>query len=212
MKKVTNADRLKTLQKHGFISKSVKTFNKSVRNAWSHFSDAFPSGRLYPNSTLLKGSKAVLKAAESVNMLVIGDKIVYPAGNTKVRVYETASRITFIQTKPSGHRDIIILGKDGDHLKAGLEYSKTFRNKKGVRHSWGTLKTHDVTTKKGLMVKGFMRDVAQTYDNPIDAMTDNRYHANDTEISLGDYMDDEKGFLSEVQKSNGVAALILTEY
>ena len=212
MKKETNSTRLETLKKHGFIDKSVKTFNKSVKTAWSHFKSAFPNGRIFPNATLLKGSKSVLKAAESVNMLVIGNRIVYPSGNTRVRVYESKTRVTFIQTKPSGHRDIIILGKDGNHLKAGLEYSQKFRNRKGVKHSWGTLKTHDITTKKGIMVRGFMRDVALTYENPIDAMTDNRYHRDDDELNFGDYMDDEQGFLSEVQKSNGVAALILTEY
>ena len=212
MKKVTNADRLKTLQKHGFISKSVKTFNKSVRNAWGHFSDAFPSGRLYPNSTLLKGSKAVLKAAESVNMLVIGDKIVYPAGNTKVKVREYKNTVIFYQTKPSGRRDIIILAKDGNHLQAGLNYAKTHRDKKGTLHAWGTLKTHNITTKKGTMVRGFMRDVAKTYETPLEAMTDNRYHANDTPISVDDFADDKQRFFDEVQKSNGISALILTEY
>lgn len=210
--KVTNATRLETLKKHGFVAKSVKTFNQTVRKTWSDFNDAFPRGRLFQNSTLLKGSKDVLNAAKSVNMLVIGDRIVYPAANTKVKIRETKDKVIFYQTKPSGHRDIIVLGKDGNHLKAGLEYAKKFKNRDGKLHTFGTLKTHVLKTSKGVMHKGFMRDLAQTYPNPIDAMLDHRYLVDTGGIDPADYFDDEDGFFDTIQESNGVAALILTEY
>ena len=144
-------------------------------------------------------------------MLVIGNKIVYPSGNTKVKVREYGNKVIFYQTKPSGHRDIIILAKDGNHLKAGLEYAKNYKRKSGVLHAWGTLKTHDVKTKHGVMHKGFMRDVAVTYENPLDAMTDNRYKVDEI-ISADDYDGQIDDFIADVQKTNGVAALILTEY
>lgn len=145
-------------------------------------------------------------------MLVIGDRIVYPAGNTKVTIRETKDKVIFYQRKPSGHRDIIVLGKDGNHLQAGLDYSKKFKDRDGKKHSYGTLKTHDVVTKNGLVHRGFIRDVAMTYENPIDAMLDHRYSVGDATLDPGDYLDDVPSFLQAVDKTNGVAALIITEY
>lgn len=148
-------------------------------------------------------------------MLVVGDRVVFPAGNTKVTVRETATRIFIYQRRHSGHKDTIILGKDGNHLKAGLEYSKSVRtsaDKKGVMRSWGSLKTHAVTTKNGEVINGFMRDVAQTYENPIDAMLDHRYLVDSDQPNPGDYLDDFPEFLARTQKTNGISALILTEY
>lgn len=212
MKKLTNADRLKTLQNHGFVSKSVKTFNTTVRKTWADFNDTFPKGRLFPNSVLLKGSKAVLKAAKSVNMLVIGDRIVYPAANTKVTVRETKDKVIFYQKKPSGHRDIIVLGKDGKHIKAGLEYAMKFKNRAGKKHSFGSLKTHNIVTKGGEVHAGFVRDVAVTFTSPMDALNEDRYSKVKEFIDPADYFDDEDSFFSAVTESNGIAALILTEF
>lgn len=210
--KVTNSARLETLKKHGFVAKSVKTFNKTVRKTWGDFNDAFPHGRIFAKSTLLKGSKAVLDAARSVNMLVIGDRIVYPAANTKVSIRETKDKVFFYQKKPSGHRDIIILAKDGNHLKAGLEYAKNFKNRKGIHHSFGTLKTHAVKTKSGVMHKGFMRDVARTFMNPMDALNEDRYKISPVIVDPADYFDDEDAYFDAVTANNGIAALILTEF
>lgn len=211
-KELTQKQKLQKLKDGGFVDKSVKTFNKSVKTAWTEFNAAFKTGNVFRNAALLKGSKGALSAARSVNMLVVGDRIVFPAGNTKVKIYEKGNRITIIQTKASGHRDVIVLAKDGNHIPEGIKYAQNFRNKKGKKHSFGTLKTHDLETTKGEFVKGFMRDVSKTYENPIDALTDERYVIEKVGLDPAEYYKDPAKFISAAYANNGVSALILTEY
>lgn len=215
-------DKLKALH---IVGPTVKTFNKSAKSLWSDYIAAFPKG-VAGNQTFLRASPDARKAAESVNMRVIGGAVVFPTGTGGTAKLRETKRGVFIdygrKGAERGKLDTIILSKDLNHIRYGMELSRKHKNKKdghGFLHSWGTLKTHAFSTSKngtGEMVRGFMRDTARAEIDPLAALLDNRYKA--STMDLDDEFDDDdaplitREFVARLQETNGVAALIRVNY
>lgn len=198
------------------VAASVKTFNKGAQKVWADYKHAFPNGAS-DKQAFISVSKDARATCASVNMRVIGDAVVFPrnSANTTVKIRET-KRGVFVEYGPSKsfktHSDTIILSKDGNHLKYGMELARRNKAREGedISASYGTLKTHAYNTSKkgnpeGEMVRGFMRDTARTYEDPWSAIFDDRY-ANAT-IQLAPQAMDKK-FIAALEETNGVAALI----
>lgn len=198
------------LKETGFVSKTVKTFNKSARAVWSEYETAFQGRNVPATVTLLKASKQARDVCRGVNMTVIGDFVVYPtAKNNYAKLRETKHGVFIDYGASRKYTNTIILSKDGDHLAYGHKLSK---RRSGGMHAYGTLKTH-MYKVGGVEVNGFMRDTTRLYTDPLSAMSDNRYSI-DTESaeieyanfdSLGDYYD-------AARVSNGITALIRVNF
>lgn len=224
VKKETNATRLETLKKNGFIDKSVKTFNKSVKTAWTDFNAAFPNGRVFRKSTLVTVSKDTKHIFKNANMLVVGDKLVFPAEGAQVKVRETAKGI-FIDAKrttdftgkkiKNGPKYQIILAKDGAHIKYAKELErKAGKRRDGVdargqqRITYGTLKTSSLDTRDGKTVKTFMRDITMQYETVDGAIEDDRYNEGAADDILADDYKSHTAYMTDVAEANGVHAVI----
>lgn len=225
VKKETNATRLETLKKNGFIDNSVKTFNKTVKTAWMEFNAAFPNGRVFRKSTLVTVSKDTIPILRGSNMLVVGNKLVFPAEGAHVKVRETKKGI-FIDAKrttdaagrriKNGNSYTIILAKDGNHIKYGLELArktgKKAELKNGQLTAYGTLKTSSLKLADGTTVKTFMRDMSAGYESAAGAIEDDRYNQGAADEILEDDYGTRAEYLSDVAETNGVHALIRMHY
>lgn len=205
----------------------MKTFNKSVSRMWGDFTTALPDGKLFAHATVTKISPEAAKACRGVNMLVIGDKLVYPARNRHVKVRETAKGIFIEETRsvyPDGKpipkaelkkesKATIVLAKDGNHLKYGRELARKNgkRQRMGDRPiMFGTLKTSSLKSR-GETYKTFMRDMARLSYTPEGAIIDHRYLQVEEEIERDDYESKDE-YLDANAESNGVVALIRVEF
>lgn len=222
--KLTNAKRLETLKKNGFVDNSVKTFNKSVRNVWGEFNSAFPAGRVFRKSTLVSVGKDTIPVLRNANMLVVGDKLVFPAEGAHVKVRETGKGI-FIDAKrttdaagrkiKNGSSYTIILAKNGEHIKYARELerksgkkTKVTDDRGQVSTTYGTLKTSTLGLRDGTTVKTFMRDMTMQYENLADAVEDDRYNEGAADDIFQDDYDTQSEYLSQVAEANGVHAII----
>jgi hypothetical protein len=215
----TKAGKLRLLRAIGLTEN--KTFSKSASRAWDHFITEFPHGKPPKNSLFIKVSPEAKRACASVNIRVVGDFIAFPVppgGSAKIR--ETKHGV-FLDYGRKGaefknNQDTIILAKDLNHIKYGMKIAKRQKARDDANENttavYGTLKTHAygaTRTGEGEMIKGFMRDVARTYDNPLDALLDDRYAADKTNIA-GSHMVITADFVDKLHEKNGVAALIMT--
>lgn len=217
-------DNLKTL---GFVGKSVKTFNKSVARTWTEFNTAFPDGKLFKTAALKTVSPEAAKVCRDVNMLVIGDKLVFPAQNRKVTIRETAKGV-FVEEVRKNYPDgtpipknllklepktTIVLSKDGDHIKYGRELARKHGKKQRLESNpimYGTLKTRSVKSK-GVEYKTFMRDLARMHQRADDAIIDHRYIDAVEDIERDDY-ENTAEYLDACAETNGTVALIRVEF
>ena len=216
-KELTQKAKLEKLKSLNIVGDSAKTFGKTASRLWAEFTTAFPKGTA-GNQTFIKASKAAIKACDSVNMRTIGGAVVFPSGsNGTAKIRETKHGV-FIDYGPKNARkgklDTIILSKDGNHIKYGMKLARreSLRADPDLElTAWGTLKTHAFNTKKngsGEMVRGFMRDVAVSHQNPEDALYDNRYGGG---LTIDPHALTDK-FVAELAQTNGTAAMIRVRY
>jgi hypothetical protein len=214
----TKAGMLRELKSHGMVSATTKTFNKSAQKVWADYREAFPNGAS-GKQAFLAASKEARAACASVNMRIIGNAVVFPkhSDGWDVKLRET-KRGVFVEYGPKKsfktHSDTIILSKDGNHIKYGVELARRNKAREGedITATYGTVKTHAYSTGKkkdgtaGEMINGFMRDTARATENPLDALLDNRYSVDSLNLAAPPKID--KGFISKLAQTNGVAALI----
>lgn len=209
-------DKLKALH---IVGPTVKTFNKGVKSLWSDYIAAFPKN-VAGNQTFLRASPEARAACESVNMRVIGGAVVFPTGTGGTAKLRETKRGVFIDYGRKGEKpgkfDTIILSKDLNHIKYGMELArknKSARDGHGALQVWGTVKTHAYNTGKNshAVVQGFMRDTARTYNNPLEALLDTRYKS-DKMIEVEPEQKMAGDFIDRLQQTNGVAALIRVNY
>lgn len=206
----TKAGKLRELRRLGLTD--AKTFSKGAASVWADYTKAFPKGPP-KNATFIKASADARKACATVNMQIIGNVVVFPTGPGGTAKIRETKRGVFIDYGRAGKKfkdfhDTIILSKDGNHIKYGMELAKRNQRREGedVSAAYGTLKTH--AYKSGdEMVNGFMRDTARAYENPLDALLDDRYAVDKQSIEVSEVRL-EKGFIDRLQQKNGVAALI----
>lgn len=208
----TKAGKLREMRRLGLTD--AKTFSKGAAAVWADYSKAFPKGTP-KNATFIKASADARKACASVNMQIIGNVVVFPTGPGGTAKIRETKRGVFIDYGRAGKKfkdfhDTVILSKDGNHIKYGMELAKRNQRREGdtdeISASYGTLKTHAYKSG-GEMFNGFMRDTARAYENPLNALLDDRYAQDKDSIEATEIRLD-KGFVDRLQQKNGVAALI----
>lgn len=191
----------------------AKTFSKGAAKLWSDYTKEFPKG-IPKNLTTIKASADARKACASVNMRVIGNAVLFPsAPNGEVKIRETKNGVFVEYGRKGAKLDTIILSKNGDHIKYGLKLArrnKARENPDKVTHVYGTLKTSDYKVGQ-VEVHSFQRDVARLYENPLDALLDDRYATNKLEMD-GETPRVDMGFIDRLKKTNGASALILAHW
>jgi hypothetical protein len=222
-KALTQKAKLGKLKALHIAGDDVKRF-KDVAHLWADYTAAFPKNTA-SNQTFLKASPDALKACDSVNMRTIGGAVVFPTGSGGVAKLRETKHGVFIdygpRTAKKGRFDTIILSKSGNHIKYGMELAKREARRAELDESrdpslraWGTLKTHAYNTKKnkgGEMIRGFMRDVANSFPDAVDALYDNRYGAGGNANKLGEHPLTAE-WLEKLQATNGTAAMIRVNY
>jgi hypothetical protein len=223
VKALTQKAKLGKLKALHIAGDNVKRF-KDVAHLWADYTAAFPKNTA-SNQTFLKASPAALKACDSVNMRTIGGAVVFPTGSGGIAKLRETKQGVFIDYGPRGAKrgkfDTIILSKDGNHIKYGMSLAKREARRSEIDDSgepslraWGTLKTHAYNTKKnkdGEMIRGFMRDVATSYPDALDALYDNRYGAGGAANQLDPHPLTTE-WLEKLQATNGTAAMIRVNY
>lgn len=160
-------------------------------------------------------------------MLVVGDKLVYPAQNRHVTVRETAKGVFIDEVRaryPDGRpipKDLlkkepktsIILAKDGNHLKYGRELARKNGKRQRLENNpimYGSLKTRSLKSK-GAEYKTFMRDLARLHESTDAAIVDHRYIDVAEDVERDDFESTQE-YLDACAETNGVAALIRVEF
>lgn len=198
-----------------------------MRKTWDEFNTEFPNGKVFKNANLKTVSPEAAKVLRGTNMLVIGDKLVYPASTRKVTIRETAKGV-FIEEQVSRTPDgrifdkaeqkrqpkvTTILSKDGNHLKYGRELARKAGKRQRLEDRpimWGTLKLSTMKGSKGT-IKTFMRDLARLHETTEGAIIDHRYFKVEEEIERDDFESTDE-YLEANAETNGVAALIRVEF
>lgn len=205
----------------------MKTFNATVRKTWEEFNTAFPDGKVFKAANIKTVSPEAAKVLRGSNMLIIGDKLVYPADKRKVTIRETAKGVfieeqrtktfegrTFTKAEQKAQpKTTIILAKDGDHLKYGRELARKAGKRQRLEDRpimWGTLKASTFKGSKGT-IKTFMRDLARLHETPDDAIIDHRYINVADEIDRDDFESTDE-YLEANAEANGTTALIRVEF
>lgn len=226
-KALTQKDKLTKLKTLGFTGKSVKTFNATVRKTWDEFNTAFPDGKVLRKANLKPVSPEAAKVCRGANMLVIGDKLVYPAENRKVTIRETGKGVFIDEQRTTTFdgrkftpaeqkrqpKTTIILAKDGNHLKYGRELARKAGKRQRLDNRpimWGTLKASTFKGSKGT-IKTFMRDLARLHETPEGAIIDHRYLRVEEDIERDDFESTDE-YLEANAESNGTNALIRVEF
>lgn len=192
---------------------SAKTFSKGAARVWADYSAAFPKG-LPKGSTTIKASAEARKACASVNMRVIGDAVVFPitpGGTAKIR--ETKNGVFVDYGRKGAKLDTIILSKKGDHIKYGMKLAKrnlARADPENVTQVYGTLKVSNYKVG-GTEVHTFQRDTTRLYENPLDALLDDRYATDKLELD-GETVRIDSGFVDLLHETNGATALIAAHW
>ena len=172
-------------------------------------------------------SPEAAKVCRGVNMLVVGDKLVFPAHNRKVTVRETAKGVFIDEVRArdmSGNpltkeqikkepKTTIVLAKDGNHIKYGRELARKHGKRQRLENNpimYGTLKASSLKSK-GKEYKTFMRDLARLHQSADDAVIDHRYIDTAEDIERDDY-ENTAEYLDACAETNGTVALIRVEF
>lgn len=147
-------------------------------------------------------------------MRVIGEAVVFPitpGGTAKIR--ETKNGVFVDYGRKGAKLDTIILSKKGDHIKYGMKLAK--RNSaradpENVTQVYGTLKVSNYKVG-GTEVHTFQRDTTRLYENPLDALLDDRYATDKLELD-GETVRIDSGFVDLLQETNGATALIVAHW
>lgn len=190
----------------------AKTFSKGAAAVWSDYNKTFPKG-LPESSTFIKASADARKACASVNMRVIGNAVVFPAGKGVANIRETKNGVFIDYGRKGAKLDTIILSKKGDHIKYGMKLAKrnaARADPEKVSQVYGTLKVSNYRSGS-VDVHTFQRDTARLYENPLDALLDDRYATDKLEID-GETPRVDSGFIDLLKETNGAAALIVSHW
>ena len=191
----------------------AKTFSKGAAKLWGDYTKEFPKG-LPKNLTAIRASADARKACASVNMRVIGNAVLFPsAPNGEVKIRETKNGVFVEYGRKGGKLDSIILSKKGDHIKYGMKLARRNAARQDpdkVTQVYGTLKTSDYKVGD-VEVHSFQRDTARLYENPLDALLDDRYATDKLEMD-GETPRVDSGFIDRLRKTNGATALILAHW
>lgn len=207
----TKAGKLRELQRLGLTD--AKTYSKGAAAVWADYTKTFPKG-LPEKSVFIKASAEARRACASVNMRVIGSAVVFPAGTGgTAKIRETKNGV-FIDYGLKGKKlDTIILSKKGDHIKYGMKLAKrnmARADPDNVSQVYGTLKVSNY--KSGSVdVHTFQRDTARLYENPLNALLDDRYATDKLELDR-ETLRVDSDFIDLLKETNGVAALIVSHW
>ncbi len=207
----TKAGKLRELRAHGLTD--AKTFSKGAAKVWADYKTAFPKG-VPTTTTFIKASAEARKACASANMRVLGNTVVFPTRPGGVVKIKESKHGVFVEYGQKGKKlDKIVLSKNGDHLKYGMKLARRERARQdpdNVSLVFGTLKTSNYKIG-GVEVHSFQRDVARLYQDPLNAMLDDRYATNKLEVD-GETARIDNDFVDLLAETNGTTALIFVHW
>lgn len=175
---------------------SAKSVTKRIKTLYEDFVKEFPK-RKPEHLKAVKVKEEWIPILKSVNMDIIGDRLIFPAYKHTIKIRETKHGLFIDQiapTGPTGAKPVtstIILSKDKNkrgeynHVAYGIKLGHDAQRKiskaldegdESARYfSHGTLKSSDFRLGDGRMKRGFMRDMVEMRLDPTEAALDGRY-------------------------------------